>query len=287
MRFILTGATGMIGLALTNYLISINQEVIMIVRKNSTKISKIPKSNLVTIIECNLEDLINLDWSNNCDYFIHLGWDKTIGPDRSNVDIQYKNIGYTLDAVKIAHKLHVKKFIGVGSQAEYGIHNEPLGINTICNPITPYGIAKFVAGKLSNILCQQYSMQFNWIRILSVYGENDSPHTLMSYINDCIEKGIDANVTKCEQIWDYINCNDAAKIIYRIAINGDNGAYYPLGSGTGKKLKNYIDELVSNRNSKIKINYGAIDYPPNQVMYLVADMSYLKKIKGVDIKNDN
>ena len=278
MTFALTGSTGMIGLALTNYLLELNHNIILFIRENSTKKMLIPISGKIKIIECNLNNLKNYVPNEKVDYFIHLGWDKTFGSERDNVDVQVDNINYTLDACRLAKRFNCKKFIGIGSQAEYGFHNEPLGIETCCNPITGYGIAKYTAGKLSNILCQQSELEFNWIRVLSVYGKYDNPNTLISYVTRCLENNISPDVTKCEQIWDYISADEAAKIIYKIATDGKNGVTYPLGSGRAVKLKDYLEELKNKINPNIKINYGAKSYQDNQVMYLVADMSYLKEL---------
>lgn len=279
MIFLITGSTGMIGLSLTKYLLKLNHKVIMFVRENSKKLDLIPNNENVTIVECNLENLHKCNIDIKADYFIHLGWDKTFGSNaRNDVDTQLDNIKYCLDACRLAKKIGCKKFIGIGSQAEYGFHNEPLGIETCCNPITGYGIAKYTAGKLSNILCQQSELEFNWIRVLSVYGKHDNPNTLISYVTRCLENNISPDVTKCEQIWDYISADEAAKIIYKIATDGKNGVTYPLGSGRAVKLKDYLEELKNKINPNIKINYGAKSYQDNQVMYLVADMSYLKEL---------
>ena len=279
MIFLITGSTGMIGLSLTKYLLKLNHKVIMFVRENSKKLDLIPNNENVTIVECNLENLHKCNIDIKADYFIHLGWDKTFGSNaRNDVDTQLDNIKYCLDACRLAKKIGCKKFVGIGSQAEYGLHDEKLTINTSCNPITGYGIAKYAASKFSRILCEQLDMEFNWVRILSVYGEYDNPNTLISYVIDCLKKGISPKVTKCEQIWDYISADEAAKIIYKIATDGKNGVTYPLGSGRAVKLKDYLEELKNKINPNIKINYGAKSYQDNQVMYLVADMSYLKEL---------
>ncbi|MGM9971071.1 MAG: NAD-dependent epimerase/dehydratase family protein [Anaeroplasmataceae bacterium] len=277
MKVCITGSTGMIGLALTKYLISLNHEVYMIVRENSNKLDIIPNNNLIHIVKCDLSNLSSFTPDFMVDYFIHLAWDKTIGDGRNDVYTQNLNIKYTLDAVSLAKKMGAKKFIGSGSQAEYGLKNEKLSINTLCNPITGYGIAKYAAGKMANILCEQLGLEFNWIRILSVYGEYDNPNTLVSYVKKSVSEGISPLVTPCEQIWDYIEVTEAVKIIYKIMINGSNGLTYPLGSGNARILKEYVEEFKNAINPNIEIKYGAKPYPKNQVMYLVADMSYLKK----------
>lgn len=274
----ITGSTGMIGLALTNYLISNGITVIMFIREESKKTNLIPNSPLIKVVKCNLENLKTFQLNLQCDCFFHLGWEQTIGKGRMDTDIQLKNISYTLDAVRLAKKMGAKKFVGVGSQAEYGIHSNKLSIDSHCNPISAYGIAKYSAGKLSKILSDQLGLEFNWIRVLSVYGENDNPNTLISYLKNCLKSNISPNLTKCEQVWDYINDIDAAKIIYIIAKNGLNGITYPLGSGIGRPLKFYVEQIKNDLNPSIKINYGAIEYSKDQIMYLVADMSYLEEL---------
>lgn len=278
MRFVITGSTGMIGIALTKYLISNNHEVVMFIRKNSSKKSLIPNSSLITVVECDLSELSNFNSEITADYFIHLGWDKTIGSGRNDVYLQNLNVKYTLDACNLAAKFNCKKFIGIGSQAEYGLHNEKLTSFTSCNPITGYGIAKYCAGKFAKILCEKLNLEFNWVRILSVYGDHDNPNTLISYVTRSLKEGVSPDVTRCEQIWDYIEVQDAVKILYKIIINGVDGMTYPLGSGTARPLKEYLEDLRLSINPNIEINYGAKEYPENQVMYLVADMSYLKEL---------
>lgn len=277
MKVAITGSTGMIGLALTKYLVSLGHEVVMFVRENSKKLDIIPSSNLITVIPCDLSHLAEFNTDVQCDYFIHMGWDKTIGEGRNDVELQNLNVKYTLDACKLAKRMNAKKFLGLGSQAEFGLKNEKLSIDTSCNPITGYGIAKYCAGKFSKILCEQIDLEFNWIRVLSVYGEYDSPNTLISYVTKCLKEGVSPDVTPCEQMWDYIEVTDAVKVIYKIMLNGENGVTYPLGSGVGKPLKQHLEDLRIRLNSNVTINFGAKPYPKNQVMYLVADMDYLKE----------
>lgn len=278
MKVFITGSTGMIGLHLTNYLVSKNIEVYMMVRENSQKLDLIERNDLIHIVKCNLENMKNFTPDFQVDYFIHLGWNKTIGNLRDDENIQYENIGYTLDAVDLASRMKAKKFIGAGSQAEYGLKKEPLRIDTYCEPITAYGISKLCAGRLSKLMANRLGMEHNWIRILSVYGDYDSPYTLMSYVKKSVSEGISPDVTKCEQIWDYIDAKDAVKIIYKIMLNGKNGLSYPLGSGCARPLYEYVEEVKNSINPNITINYGKKEYPKNQVMYLVADMSYLEEL---------
>lgn len=277
MKAIVTGASGMIGSALIKILLKENYEVIAIVRPHSKKIDNIPKNDNVNVVECDLSNLKSLlDEFSDCDLFFHFGWAATMGNARDDVQLQLKNIEYTLDAVNLANNSGCKTFVGAGSQAEYGLTDEKLSPNTPVNPVTGYGIAKYSAGKLSKLLCNQLGLKYNWGRILSVYGPGDNNSMIMSCINS-ISNNEEFNTTNGDQLWDYLYCDDCAQAFYDIAKKGVDGKAYTIGSGKAIPLKEYIKTIRDLINPDFEIGFGKIDYYPNQVMYLCADISDLTR----------
>jgi len=277
---VLTGATGMIGSAVTRYAVSLNIEVLCIIRKDSKRINNIPKNNLIKIQYYNINEYNGLNINGSYDIFYHLAWEKTSVSSRDDIESQINNIQYTMDAVHLAKRLGCKKFIGAGSQAEYGIVNEPLEPETPVNPQSGYGIAKYTAGKLSKLLCSQLDMQYNWARILSVYGPLDGENSLIMYTIRELLANRSPELTKCEQIWDYLYCDDAARALLAIGEYGTNGKFYPLGSGQRKILSEYILEIKKIISPNTDINFGVKNYYPHQPMYLCADISELSKDTG-------
>lgn len=278
-KVIITGATGMIGSTLIKLLIKQNIEILAIVRPESSRISNISGTN-VKIVECNLSELKNLHDLGEYDVFYHLGWDKTFGKDRDDIEVQFKNIEYTLDAVRLAKECGCKVFVGAGSQAEYGIAQDKIGP---CSPVDPqsgYGIAKYSASKLSGLLCSQLGIKHCWTRILSVYGINDASHTLISYCVDSFIKGNKPSLTKCEQWWDYIYSKDAALALYLIGEKGKDKAVYCIGSGEKKRLSYYVETIRDMINPTIEIGFGEKEYYDNQPMYLCADIENLTRDTG-------
>ena len=211
---------------------------------------------------------------------MHLAWLKPFGNDRDNVELQLKNVKYTLDAVRLAKRCGCTVFIGAGSQAEYGLQTVPLTPDLPVNPESGYGIAKYTAGKMSKMLCQQLGMRFNWMRILSVYGKKDNSYTLISYVINELKAGRSPELTKCEQIWDYIHCDDVARAFLAVAEKGVDGKFYPLGSGEGRKLSEYIKDIRDVINPDIELGFGKKNYYPHQPMFLVADSIELEKDVG-------
>lgn len=279
-RIILTGATGMIGSAIVHEALKQNYDITCLVRKSSSRIKNIQQNENVHFVDCDISDYKTLELGGNFDIFIHLAWSKTSVGGRDDVDFQLKNIEYTLDAVRLASCCGCKVFIGAGSQAEYGVQTVPLTPDLPVNPESGYGIAKYTAGKLSGLLCKQLGLRFNWLRILSVYGPNDGENTLISYVIHELKAGRSPELTKCEQIWDYLHCDDVARAFLAVAQRGLDGKTYPLGSGKGRKLSEYIETIRDSINPDIPLEFGKKDYYSHQPMYLVADVSELKKDTG-------
>lgn len=277
---VITGATGMIGSAIVRQAIKQDYKVACIVHRESKRMANIPQDSHVSVVKCNIDEYSSLNNEGSYDAFIHLAWDKTSVAGRDDVDTQLKNIQYTLDAVRLASRCGCKVFIGAGSQAEYGIQSVPLTGNLPVQPESGYGIAKFTAGKLGGMLCRQLGIRFNWLRILSIYGRNDGENTLISYVMRELEAGRSPELTKCEQLWDYLNCEDAAKAFFAVLEKGIDGKVYPLGSGKGRKLSAYVEDIRDVIDSSIELGFGKKDYYPHQPMYLVADISELTEDTG-------
>lgn len=279
-KILITGATGMIGSAIVKEASTNGYSITCLVHSDSNRISNIPLSENVKIVNCDITQYNTLELQEQFDVFIHLAWIKPFGNDRDNVELQLKNVQYTLDAVNLAKKTGCSVFIGAGSQAEYGVQTVDLTPNLAVNPESGYGIAKYTAGKLSNMLCQQLGIRFNWLRILSVYGKNDNSYTLISYVIKELKEKRVPELTKCEQIWDYLYCEDAARAFLSVAERGVNGKFYPLGSGEGRKLSEYLEDIKSIINPNIELEFGVKEYYPHQPMYLVADVSELTQDTG-------
>lgn len=279
-KIIVSGATGCVGSAIVRRALAQGMEVTCIVHEGSKRLSNLPQDEKMKIVECNLSNYSSLKIPGEYDAFIHMAWEKTFGASRDDADVQMRNIQYTLDACHLAKRCACKVFVGAGSQAEYGVQTVDLTPGLHVNPESGYGIAKFAAGKLSAMLCKSLGMRQNWVRILSVYGPNDGENTLISYVIRELKAGRSPELTKCEQIWDYLYSDDAGDAILAIAERGVDGKVYPLGSGKGMKLSEYVEDIRQIVNSGIEIKYGVKQYYPHQPMHLVADIRDLEVDTG-------
>lgn len=277
---IVTGATGAVGSAVVRRALANGIAVTCIVHQGSKRLGNLPQDERLKIIECNLSDYKTLQMEGQYDAFIHLSWEKTFGASRDDAEVQTRNIQYTLDAVKLAHRCGCTVFVGAGSQAEYGVQSIDLTPDLPVKPESGYGIAKYAAGKLSAMLCKSLGMRQCWVRILSVYGPNDGENSLISYLVREFKASNAPQLTKCEQMWDYLYADDAADAILDVAEKGVDGKAYPLGSGNGRRLSAYVEDIKNAINPAIEVQYGAKEYYPHQPMHLVADISELTEDTG-------
>lgn len=281
-KVIVTGATGMIGASMIEQMLSDGIEVTAIIRPGSNKIKNLPCGDGIRVIECDITDLLSLKDILDTDYdtFYHFAWDGTYGDSRNDIPLQECNVRNTLDAVALAHHTGCSVFVGAGSQAEFGFVEGELSDDIPKNPVTGYGIAKLAACRLSAIMCQNYGIRQSWGRIVSTYGPRDNAYTMVMSSVIAMMNNERMSFTKGEQIWDYIYGEDCSRAFYLIGKYGKHGKAYTIGSGKSKRLKEYITIIRDVVNPGLELGIGELDYYPNQVMKLTADISELTDDTG-------
>lgn len=278
-KIVVTGATSMIGIALIEECIKNDVEVLAIVRRNSKRLNRLSQSELLHVLECNLDELESVSTENDYDVFYHLAWAYTSKEYRDDSVSQEKNIKYTLDAVNLARKLGCYKFVGAGSQAEYGKVDHVITPDTSVFPFTAYGIAKYAAGRLSEKLCSQHELRYIWGRIFSVYGTNDNEGTMLDYAIKQFIKGEKALFSTATQLWNYLYEDDAGKMFYLLGEKDVEGGIYLIANNESKILKKYIEELADIYGGGVSYEFAPIDVNSPKKS-LDVDMS--KTIKAIE-----
>jgi len=205
--------------------------------------------------------------TSSADCFFHLGWGGVSASERDDCEVQAANITYTLGAVELAAKLGCARFVYAGSQAEL-------------NATHAYAISKNAAADLAAIACEQRGIDFIRTRIFSIFGEGDSPNTLISSLISSLQRGEKLPLTKCEQIWDYMYVKDCARALYLLGELGKVGEIYNIASGVARPLHEFVHELRDIIAPNCELGIGEKPYSPNQVMRLCADISPLTRDTG-------
>lgn len=281
---IVTGATSMIGSAIIrSYLSHSVRKVYAVVRPGSRNMEHVPSDPRVEIVECPVESLKSLPEKihDRADVFFHIAWGLTGSGRNKDIVSQSENITWTVEAVKAAAALGCGKFIGAGSQAEYGNTHLPLiRPDTPVNPVQPYGIAKYAAGKLGAAQAEMLGLPFIWVRIFSVYGPYEKKNTMISTSLQKMARGESPSYTKAVQTWDFLYADDAGEAFYRIGEEIRESRIYCLGSGEGRTLKDYILEMRDTVAPDLPLRFGEVPYGPAGPLSICADISSLTHDTG-------
>lgn len=286
---LITGATSMIGAALAAECLAHGCRVVAVSRKGSARLACLPHDKNLRLVEADLADLKTLDAAviGPCEVFFHLAWANTDKAGRADPARQQANVAYTLDALDLAARLGCQKFIGAGSQAEYGVHRQcPTGPDSPADPQVAYGVCKYAAGKLGALRARQLGLDFIWVRIFSVYGPNDLPGTMISTTVDRLRRGEHCAFTAGTHLWDYLYSADAARAFRLIGEKVRGEKVYCLGSGTARPLREYIMQLRDIAAPGMELGLGEIPYPDGKGMDLCADITALTADTGWTAQTD-
>lgn len=257
-KIIVTGATSMIGISLIKEAIRNSVEVVALDIGNSPRMDKLPKSELITFIECDLRNIAAINkellWGSDC--FYHFAWIGTSRDKRDDPNVQLLNVGITLDCVSLCHEVGCKKFVGAGSQAEYGYVDGVITPMTPCDPQISYGIAKYTAGKLGKKLSDTLGITFIWGRIFSVYGPNDNPNTMIRYALEKFLTGEVAKFSSGQQKWNYLFEDDVGVIFYLIGCKCLTSKVYCIASEDTRILRSFIEEIKTIVNDKAIVKFS-------------------------------
>lgn len=286
-KVIVTGGTGVTGIALVRCLLEQNKEVTAIVRKNSSRLRYLPQDAHLHIYECDLADYDTIgpaELGAGFSVFYHLAWDGSTGKEkvdnRNNMQLQSKNIVYDIKAVELCRRLRCPVFVATGTQAEYGRCNVCMDETTPTNPENGYGMAKLCAGQMTRTLCRIYGIKHIWARLFSIYGPYDGTHSLIYTSILKLIAGKRPQYTAGDQVWDYLYSFDAAQALALLGEKGHDGEVYCVANGKTDTLRSYIKVIHKVVDPGIVPVFGEIPYAPDQVMNLRVDTAKLQRDTG-------
>ena len=280
-RILVTGAAGFLGWNLVDFLLAHDFLVDAIVRPNSPSNARLAEHPHLHVIPLAMEEIARLpeQVAAPCDYAVHLAWD----PHRMDFAAQRASLFSTLDLIEALGVIGCRRFLGIGSQAEYGVTHEIMEERMMPQPITPYGAAKVAALHLTHVRAQQLGIDWLWGRVFSVYGRYEPETTLLSYLARTLRSGETPQMTAGTQLWDYLHASDAAAAMAALLLRGRNGE---VAHGDVRPLRSFAEEMRDILAPAAQIAYGASERPPTSmrpsVKKIQADTGWRAKVDFVE-----
>ena len=275
MKIVLTGATGFLGRALCHELKENGHNVTAVIRPESSEKAEFLEAD--NRVELSLDDLEQL--SGNYHVFFHLAWNGSGGEERNDYHAQLKNLIYMEKALKAAKNCGCHKFIGAGSQAEYGvIQKKTLEYETVPNPFMMYGAAKLACMHMGRILAEQLGITFVWPRIYSVYGPRKNDPTLLGYVARTLREGKVPELSACENMWDFMYITDFTRAMRTLAESSEAEGIYHIASGKTDRLQCFVEQLRDAIRPDIPLGFGIKQTDPSRTFCLEPNVLRLEKM---------
>ena len=235
-KVIITGANGFIGSSLIKKMVANNVEVVAV--DITFAGDRLPATDLITKIEPGVDAaLADKIPAGEYDAFYHLAWRGVNGAEKADPTVQLANIQMAVDCANICKKLSVKKYLCAGTVAE----NATFSLSNLQQTSggMMYGVAKHACRLIVEDYCKNIGQNFVWMQFSNIYGVGNKTGNLMA--------GKEATFSPALQPYDFIYVEDLIEAVYRLGANETKKAFYYIGSGSPRILKNYllrIGELV-------------------------------------------
>ena len=258
-----TGANGFIGVNLCRVLNENNVKTYVLLRSEKSYRDELRGMRNMKPIYVDLDDVSKLSElmeNNSIGTVFHLAWSGVSGSDRGDYDIQIRNINQTLKLIDSVKKIGCKRFIGIGSTAEYDSLNASMLDGKCPNRVGMYGASKVSTHLMSKILCNSLEMEHVWGIIGNTYGVGDRSNNFINYASQLILSDEEAKFTSGEQNYDFVYVTDVAEALYCLGEKGKDKFSYYIGSGNPRKLKDYIISIRDVLNPSKEIKLGAVPF---------------------------
>jgi len=176
MRSLVTGGCGFIGSHLSERLLQMGHEVVILDNLSCGRLENIQSfsdhPNLVVVNENIVERESIAPSFDGVDWVFHLAGIADIVPSIEQPDAYFQNnVVGTLNILQCAKEASVKKIVYAASSSSYGIPDQyPTPENSPIQPQYPYALTKYMGEELTMHWSQVYGLPAISLRLFNVYG---------------------------------------------------------------------------------------------------------------------
>ena len=265
MKILVTGATGFVGQHVVRWLVNHGYSV----TATGTSIEKAKAFDWfdkVTFLSCDYfaENKNYYEFFGEPDLLIHLAW---------------KGLpNYMMRFLRSFAESKKTKIAVTGTCYEYGVVNGCIAEDHPTNPNTVYSAAKDALRRYVEFLAAEYGISWNWIRLFFLYGEGQSPKSLLPQLEAAIARGDkEFPMSGGEQLRDYLPVEMVAEYVCRIALSRVDGIVNCC-SGEMISVRRLVEDRVDELGAEIELKRGVYGYPVYEGMAFCGDDRKLKEV---------
>ena len=277
MRIFVTGATGVIGAAVCREALAQGHEVLALKRENSiSHFTKEEESKLSWVISnSSLKNAVN---AFKPDVLVHTAWGGVKAELRNSECAQDANFELSKELFEM---YPYKQIIAMGSQAEYGYYTKRVSEDDAPHPFNSYGETKIKVCNLLKDYCERNGIEWQWIRIFTVFGDYLRTGLIYSAAKQSLEGATDFDTTEGTQVYAFLYAPDFAKALVKtFGAKGKSGIYNMAQPRCEVAIKDVLLKIKQITGSDINFHFGAIPFRENQVMLMSGNVDKFESAFG-------
>ena len=290
MRYLVTGGAGFIGSNIVDELVQRGQDVAVLDDLSTGK--EVNLAGVRKKIELHIGSVTDLAAAQSAcrgaDYVIHLAARTSVPRSVENpLDTNHVNIDGTLNVLVAARDAKVRRLVYAASSSAYGETPTLPKVETMQpEPISPYGVTKYVGELYAQVFGRVYGLENASLRYFNVFGPRQDPTSqysgvLSRFMLAVIEGKPPVIFGDGEQSRDFTYVENIVDETLRACeASGASGKVFNGGTGVRITLNEVLKLIEKITGKKISARYD----PPRSgdILHSQADISLARKVLGYE-----
>lgn len=271
LKILVTGANGYLGQGIVRSILN-NGHCVVATDFNTQFVDERAER-----IACNLFEVDNpYSFFGEPDVLLYLAWrDGFVHYSSAHIDDLPKHYAFIKKMVDGG----IQQVAVMGSMHEIGFFEGSINESTPCHPTTPYGIAKNALRDLTQMICKQKNIVFQWLRGYYIVGNSKFGSSIFSKITAAVDEGkTEFPFTLGQNQYDFIDYPDFCAQVAAVVGQKNEQGIINICSGKPEKLADRVERFIKENGYRIKLQYGAFPDRPYDSKAIWGNDTKIRKI---------
>ena len=271
LKILVTGANGYLGQGIVRSILN-NGHCVVATDFNTQFVDERAER-----IACNLFEVDNpYSFFGEPDVLLHLAWrDGFVHYSSAHIEDLPKHYAFIKKMVDGG----IQQVAVMGSMHEIGFFEGSINESTPCHPTTPYGIGKNALRDLTQMICEQKNIVFQWLRGYYIVGNSKFGSSIFSKITAAVDEGkTEFPFTLGQNQYDFIDYPDFCAQVAAVVGQKNEQGIINICSGKPEKLADRVERFIKENDYRIKLQYGAFPDRPYDSKAIWGNDTKIRKI---------